>query len=158
VQQAGAFGQGGGLHPAGGAELAQDVADVHPGRLTADAWLGADLRAAAPGGQQPQHRQLPAGQPVGGHGLRRRRDGGGDGLLGLQGPPERGLARHHVGDPERVPGSRTPISPKPGSVPDLTCHQAEAESDSTFFSDGTSPPVHASSNVPSRPSIRLRPA
>jgi len=32
VQQTGAFGQGGGLDPAGDGELAQDVADVHAGR------------------------------------------------------------------------------------------------------------------------------
>src|SRR6516164_9577457 len=31
VQQAGAFGDGGGLHPAGDSELAQDAADVHAG-------------------------------------------------------------------------------------------------------------------------------
>ena len=72
-QQAGAFGYGGGLDPAGDAELAQDVADVHAGGAGADVQLGADLGVGAPGGQQPQHGQLTVGQPVAGERPGRRR-------------------------------------------------------------------------------------
>ena len=53
VQQVGTFGHGSGLHPAGDAELAEDVADVHPGGLGADVQLGTDLGVGAPGCQQP---------------------------------------------------------------------------------------------------------
>src|SRR6516165_3702993 len=56
VQQAGPFGHGGGLHPAGDAELADDVADVYPGRLGADVQLGADLGVGVPRRHEPQHR------------------------------------------------------------------------------------------------------
>ena len=47
TQQAGALGQGRGLDPAGDAEFAQDVADVHARGLGADVQLGADLAEQA---------------------------------------------------------------------------------------------------------------
>src|SRR5215470_4435122 len=67
--QAGVFGEGGGLHPVGHAELAQDVGDVNASGPGADVQLGADLRVGASRRKQAQHRQLSFGEPVG----RRRR-------------------------------------------------------------------------------------
>jgi hypothetical protein len=55
IEQAGLFGKGGGLHPVGDAELAQDAGDMHAGGLRADVQLGADLRVGAPGPEQAQY-------------------------------------------------------------------------------------------------------
>jgi len=73
VNEPDAFGQGGGLYPAGHAQLAQDAGHVHAGRLGADEQLRADLGIGQPGREQPEHDQLAVGQPVPGRGRARCR-------------------------------------------------------------------------------------
>ena len=50
-------------HTAGGAGLHVDVLDVVAGRLRRDHQLGRDLLARQPAGHQPQHVDLPGGEP-----------------------------------------------------------------------------------------------
>ena len=50
AEQAQGVGLGGGLAPASGAELAEDIGDVHAGGFGRDKQLGGDLLVAAPGG------------------------------------------------------------------------------------------------------------
>ena len=123
-------GHGGGLYPAGDAELAQDVADVHAGGAGADVQLGADLAGVgAPGGQQRQHRQLTGDQPVAGQpgpgaGLRVRRRppaaaGSGPARPGCGSGPAGGRARRRR--PRRRAARRPP--PRPG-CPASSCASA----------------------------------
>jgi probable F420-dependent oxidoreductase len=60
--QALAVGNGGGFRAAGGAQLAQDVRDVHAGGLRRDVQDGGDLAVAAARGDEPEHLAFPAGQ------------------------------------------------------------------------------------------------
>src|SRR5216684_2993213 len=50
-----AVGRGGGLAPAGRAELAQNVGHVHAGGLHGDEQLAGDLPVAVPGRDEPEH-------------------------------------------------------------------------------------------------------
>jgi hypothetical protein len=63
VEQASAFGDGGGLHAGGGVEFAEDVGDVDTGGARADEQRGGDLRVGLALAEQLQHVQLPVGQP-----------------------------------------------------------------------------------------------
>ena len=63
VEQAEPVGGGRGLAAAGHAELAEDVGHVHAGGLGRDEQLGGDLAVAAPGRDQPEHLELPRGEP-----------------------------------------------------------------------------------------------
>jgi len=54
----------GGLGAAADVQLAEDVRHMHAGGLGRDEQLGGDLPVAAPGGQQPEHLEFPAGEPA----------------------------------------------------------------------------------------------